>query len=405
MSEPATSEENPRADWKISVALSVVILAAAGGLATLTFMTEPTAERGGATKKTAMLVDVVEAEQGSWRPQIVVQGSVEAAREIVLQPQVAGRVTSVAEEFTPGGYLQEGQRILQIERADFENALAQRKSELRQAKTDLAVEKGRHEAATAEYQRFGEDLAPEDKSLVLRQPQLEAAEERVRAAEAAVEQAKLNLRRTTLRAPFDASVLTRRANLGSQVAPGDGIARLVGVEKYWVALEVPLSKMRWLSIEGEDGEGSTVRVRNDQAWPTETYREGHLFKKVGALDENTRMARVLAEIPDPLARETKEGETPELTIGEFVRVTIRGEKLDGVVRLDRDYVRQDDTVWVMKEGELEVREVEILVRDPDWAYISEGLESGERVVATNLSTVVEGAPLRLKQTEEGASGE
>ncbi|MFB6351429.1 MAG: efflux RND transporter periplasmic adaptor subunit [Bradymonadaceae bacterium] len=393
------------ANWKISLLLSVVLLAVAGGLVYLTFSTEPTAQKGGATKKTAMLVEVVDVERGTFHPRIVAQGTVEPARDIVLRPQVGGKITSVASSFTPGGYVDEGERLLSIEAADYRHALAQRKSDLRQANSNLAVEKGRRDAAKAEYSRFGEKLAPENKALVLREPQLEAAKEKVEAAKAAVEQAKLNLRRTSIEAPFDAHILRRDVNLGSQVSSSDSLARLVGTDRYWVGIELPLSKLRWIAIKGEGGKSSSVRIRNTQAWPEETYRSGHLHKKVGALDDGTRMARVLAAVPDPLARETDDETTPALTIGEYVEVTIKGEALEDVVKVNRDYVRKDDTVWVMKDGKLKIRDVEIAVRDTQYAYISKGLAGGAKVVTTNLSTVEEGAPLRLSREGREGSGE
>ena len=401
MADASTTPDETTASWKFSVVVSLVILAVASGIVYLTFTTEPTAEKGGAAKRTAMLVEVTEADQGTYRPRIVAQGTVQPAKDVELRPQVGGRVVSLAEGFVPGGFVEEGELMMRIEAADYRHALAQRKSELRQAKSDLAVEKGRRDAAKAEYGRFGEQLQPENESLVLRQPQLEAAQERVDAAQAAVDQAQLNVQRTTVEAPFDAHIVRRDINTGSQVSPNDTIARLVGTDTYWVGVELPLSKLRWVEVAGGEGDGSEVLVRNEQAWPEGSVREGHLFKKVGMLDEDTRMARVLAAVPDPLARETDEASTPELVIGEFVEVTVKGKPLDGVVRLNRDYVRADDTVWVMKDGKLKIHDVEIVVRDPDYAYISEGLSGGAKVVTTNLSTVEDGAALRLNSADEG----
>lgn len=410
-----TDDETQTGSWIRSAVLSVVILAAAGGFAFWTFTTEPTAEKGGASKKTAMLAEVVEVERGTYRPRIVTQGTVEPAREIELRPQVGGRVTSLTSALVPGGYAEEGELLMTIEAEDYRHTLAQRKSELGQAEADLAVARGRHDAARAEYSRFGEELEPENEALVVREPQLEAAKQRVDAAQAAVDQAQLDLSRTTVEAPFDAQIVRRDVNVGSQLSPNDTIARLIGAERYWVGLEVPLSKLRWLAIEGEDGEGSTVRIRNQGAWPEGTYRSGHLFKKVGVLDDETRMARVLAEIPDPLARETEQANKPELVVGEFVEVTIEGKPIEDVVKLDRDYVREDDTIWVMDAGKLRIRDAEIVVRDAEYAYISEGLSDGARVVTTQLSTVKDGAALRLNaggsdeadggESDEGASGE
>jgi RND family efflux transporter MFP subunit len=379
-------------------------LLAAGGLAAVWFFTEPTAKRSGASKKTAMLVDVVEVNRGTYRPNIAAQGTVEASKDIVLRPQVGGLIEDLDSSFVPGGQLDKGEQLLRIQQADYRNTLAQRKSELREAQSQLAVEKGRHQAAMAEYERFGEKLPPEKKARVLRKPQLQAAKERVNAARAAVDQAKLDLRRTTVEAPFDARVIRRDINVGSEVAQGDSLGRLIGIDEYWVGVEFPLSKLQWLRFPGKENEGARAKIRNQEAWPAKTHRTGRLFKRVGVLDEDTRMARVLVAVDDPLALD-KDSEKPPLTIGEFVEVEIRGKKLQNVMRLDRDYLRQDETVWVMEDEKLRVKEVDVVVRDEHHAYISEGLTDGAKVVATNISTVVEGAPLRLSSDEEDGSDE
>jgi len=53
-------------------------------------------------------------------------------------------------------------------------------------------------------------------------------------------------------------------------------------------------------------------------------------------------------------------------------------------------------VWVNDAGQLRIREVQVVFRDPDYAYIGAGLSEDDQVVTTNLSTVVDGAPLRLE---------
>jgi hypothetical protein len=184
-------------------------------------------------------------------------------------------------------------------------------------------------------------------------------------------------------------------NVGSQVAPGDPLGRLVGLDTYWVEATVPVSKLRWLRMPRNGEEGARVRVRNRTAWPEGEYREGRLFRLVGSLEEDTRLARVLIEVSDPLAREG-DADRPRLLLGSYVEAQIRTKRLDDVVRLNRDYVRDDETVWLMEDGVLRIRDVNVLIRDATHAYIDEGIDEEARVVTTNVSTVRDGAPLRLK---------
>ena len=99
---------------------------------------------------------------------------------------------------------------------------------------------------------------------------------------------------------------------------------------------------------------------------------------------------------DPLAKNTDLQGKPILMIGTFVEVDIKANKLDNVVRLNRDYIRSNKTVWVMKEDKLEIRKVDIVLTDNEFAYISKGLSEGEQVVITDLSTVSNGIGLRTR---------
>jgi RND family efflux transporter MFP subunit len=386
--------------WKAPLLLSLAVLLAAAAALAAIFLTEPTARREGATKETAMLVRVVPAEAGIYRPTITATGSVRPVREIVLRPRVASEVTAIAEAFDPGGRVAKGETLLRLDPSDFRHRLRQRRGDLREARAELALERGRQAVAEQEYRLLGEELSGVNRDLVLRQPQLRAARSRVETAQAAVDQAELDLSRTTITAPFDAHILTREVDVGSQVSAGDRLARLVGVDAYWVEATVPVAKLPWLALP-EDGEpGARVRVRDRGAWPEGQFRAGRLYRLIGSLGERTRLARVLARIPDPLAREA---EGPRLLIGAYVHTRIRGRPLEGVVRLEREHLRKDDTVWVMADGELDIRAVEVVLRDANYAYIREGLSGGERVVVSDLATVKQGAPLRLAE-DSGAGG-
>ena len=119
------------------------------------------------------------------------------------------------------------------------------------------------------------------------------------------------------------------------------------------------------------------------------------------------MARVLISVPDPLSYKPESADLPPLMIGAFVETRIEAGEIADVVRLNRDYIRANNTVWVMEDDKLSVRPVEIVLQDATDAYISKGLNHLERVVTTNLSTPRDGASLRVKGSggEQVESGE
>lgn len=390
------ASKSRRMSKKKIIFISVGILLLAVVITSFIFFTEPTAQSEGASKQMAMLVQVTEAEQGDFSPVLVATGTVEPVDDVIISARVGGEVIRRAPGFVPGGSVKEGDILLQIDPADYRNNLELRRSELLQAQTELDVEMGRQEVAQQDLELVGgQSLSEEEKSLVLRQPQLNAVKARIKAAQAAVEQAQLDLARTTIRAPFDANIITQHVTTGSQVAPGDDLGRLVGIQTYRVILSLPVSRLQWLQFpESEKDRGAPVKITNSSAWPEGVFRTGFLNSKVGALDGQTRQARIMVEVPDPLAKDTASG--PELIIGTFVEAHVQANKIENVVKLNRDHLRNNNTVWVMQDGKLNVREVEVLLTDHEFAYISKGLKGGETVITTNLSTVAEGIPLRTE---------
>lgn len=390
---------NKKVIW---ICLAIIV----GGIlvTTLIFSTEPEAESEGATIETAILVDVVTMEKGTYAPIISATGTVQPVEDVTLSPLVPGQIVRRDPAFTPGGFVKKGEVLLQIDPSDYRNTLELRKSELLQSETALATEMGRQQIAEQDLQLinndslFGDDpLSDNETQLVLRKPQLNAVKANIEAARASRNQAQLNLERTTIRAPFDAHILSQNVTVGSQVSQGDDLGRIVGTDSYWVTATVPVSRLQWLKFpESEDEKGSVVHIENSSAWPSGAQREGFLDRQIGALDNQTRLARVLVRVNDPLATSKELEGAPKLMIGTFVEVNIQADSIPNVVRLNRDLVRSNQTAWVMKDNILEIRELDIILTDNEYAYVKSGLQDGENVVTTNLSTVTNGVELRTR---------
>jgi RND family efflux transporter MFP subunit len=381
--------------WKKTLIISVSILIGSGAILGLIFSTEPEAERSGIAKESAMLVQVEVVEKGTFKPSITATGTIQPSQEVMLGARVEGEVIYRSSNFVPGSFVEKGEILLQIDSTDYVNELMQARSQLQQARSALQREMGLQEAAKREYALLDDTLSEANRALVLRQPQLLATRAQVESAQATVNQAKLNLERTTIRAPFNAYILDQYVNTGSLVSPGENLGQLAGVDTYWVEAGVPLNKLRWLNFE-ENGDGAPVQVRSRTAWEEDEYRNGSLFKMLGSLEDQTRMARVLVAVEDPMAIEPGNEELPRLIIGSFAETKIQGKALDEVVKVKRDYIRSNESIWVMEGDSLNIRDIEIQFQDSEYAYVSAGLDNGDQVVTTNLANVTQGATLRLE---------
>ena len=85
-----------------------------------------------------------------------------------------------------------------------------------------------------------------------------------------------------------------------------------------------------------------------------------------------------------------------MLLNEYVNVEIEGTSIASAYLIPRAALRDDQFVWVATpESALEIRAVEVAWRDAENVIISSGLQDGERLILTNLSTPINGMKLRI----------
>lgn len=376
--------------------IPLLVLAAGAALVFWMMQTAPKAERTQRPRQ-ARLVEVVPVERQDRQVIVRAQGTVRPAREVVIRPQVDGEVIAVSEKLEPGGRFERGEQLVEIDPRDFELAVQIARSDLDRAEADLAIEMGNQKVAEREYELLGKELSDQEKALVLREPQLATARAAVARAEAELADALLDLERTRVTAPFDALVVTESADVGTKFTSTQAeIATLIGTDTFWVELAVPQDDLKWIRLPYGDRPGARVSLRQPKVWNAGATREGRVVRLLSDLSQQGRMARLLVAVDDPLALEPDNRDKPRLIVGQYLQAEIVGRVVENAVALDRRFLRQGDRVWVMNsESRLEVRPVSIAHRGAERVVVTAGIESGERIVATDIATASEGMPLRL----------
>lgn len=123
MSDPSSPEPQQAGKVWITLVICAGVIVVSAAVYLWIVNSQPEAQRSTETRETAMLVETVKAERGTFRPQIAALGQVEAARDISPGAQVPGLVVERSPNFTPGGFLAEGEALLKIDPADYQNAL------------------------------------------------------------------------------------------------------------------------------------------------------------------------------------------------------------------------------------------------------------------------------------------
>jgi RND family efflux transporter MFP subunit len=384
----------------LKLLLAAVIIVAAIGAYRHQIKTSPRAGRKKPPRQ-ARLVQVVRPEKGDHVTEVRAFGPVMPAQEVTLQPQVTGQIVELSPDVVPGCIVKAGQKLMAIDRRDYEILVSQRRSDVARATRDLKVEQGNQAVAQQEYELLGEVITEEDRELVLRQPQLESARAAKASAEAALRKAELDLSRCEIVAPFNAIVRDRHVDLGATVSLNSPLVTLVGTDSAWVELKVRVDELEWLFIpRGDDNEASTVRIYYKLAWGEDQFRTGRVVRVYGALESAGQLAQLLVEVDDPFCLTPENRDKPQLLMGSMVSAVVEGRTIESVYAIDRTNLRDNDALWIMNDsGELEIREVDVVFREPQRVYVRDGLSGSDRLVATDIAAPVPGMPLRVAGTE------
>jgi len=389
-----------RRRWVINIVLSIALITAGIAGAAYISKTSPKARKRSPAKMLP-LVQVINVQPVEERILVPAMGTVIPAREIVLESRVAGEIVSLHPEFTVGGYLKKGSEVLQIDPQDYKLALTLAKAKVKDAESKLKILQAEAAAAKDEWREINRNRTGkknnEPSPLLIKKPQLTAAQAMLVAEKADVEKAQLNLARTKISAPFNAIVRAKHVDIGSQVSGQDQLAELVGTDEYWIQASLPVDRLNWIMIPHNSGEaGAKVRIFYRNGFEL----NGSIIKLLGELGAEGRMARVLVEIKDPLGLNSTEKNRPPLLIGEYVRLEIEGRKLKNVYRLPRTALRDNTRIWlVSKDGKLEIRNVETLWRDAQTVLLTDGIQPGERLIVSDLSKPVNGMQLQVAPQE------
>jgi RND family efflux transporter MFP subunit len=211
------------------------------------------------------------------------------------------------------------------------------------------------------------------------------------AAEAARDQAQVNLERCVMLAPFDGRVKSQSIGVGQLVSRASVLAKIQPVAVAEVRLTLPVGELKHLELDGamRGGavDGPTVKLTaGGNEWI------GKIIRTEGELETGTRMMAVVASVSAPYA----EGK-PALSFGRFVMARIEGRILEGVVVLPRVAFREGGVVYVQRAGKLISQAVKVAWSDRTRVVIGSGLKGGERVCLSPLDSFVEGMEVRADE--------
>lgn len=312
-------------------------------------------------------------------------GAVEAVSVVEVKAQVQGQLAQIL--FREGDKVEAGAPLFELDRRPFELALRTAQANLTRAREQALL--AAREAKRARVLERQQAAATEQ--VQQRETALAAAQADVRVAQAAVEQAALNLEWTRIVAPVTGRTGALQAHVGDLVkanadTPLVTIRQLSPAEVRFTVPGTELPRIRERLAAGPVE--VEARVQGEAAPPA----LGRLTFVDNAIDEASGTIALKATFPN---------EDERLWPGAFIQVAMRlGEIPDAIVVPQAALQRgqEGDYVFVVGAGgRVEQRPVQVGERTGDLVQIARGVRPGEAVVTEGQLRLASGAVAQVRQ--------
>lgn len=326
------------------------------------------------------------------------QGPLRAQQQTTITPLVSGTVVKIHPAFEDGAFFKAGDILLELDPADLQTEVFASESRLARAEAALVQEEARAKQAKLNWQDIGYDEEPSP--LVLRVPQLREAEANVNAAKADLEQARRNLDRAKVKAPFDGRVEKRLVGLGQAVNATTQLGNIFGTLTAEIRLPLAPSQLPFIKLPSQEGDTPVDVVLtdalSDPSRPAEHQWLAKIIRTEGTLDENSRELFAIAQIQDPFSLSS---DLPELRIGQPLRAAISGIILEDVFVIPRSTMRGLNHIFLIDKTDPKIVKKDIT---PIWSnakvlIVRNDLTPGDWLAVSTLPYTPNGAPVEIIQ--------
>lgn len=396
----------------------------------------------------ASLVRILAVPKLSLTPRVLAHGVAQPGRTWQAVAEVSGRVTMIHPQLKKGALVPAGTELIGIDRTDYELILARLKAnrdgleaQLKELEVEeansrslIAIETRNRQLAEQELERkralrrrgsaaqatvdeaersllsIRQNLQSLRNTLSLIPTRRTVLQAELAAKEQELLQARQDLARTLLRAPFPLRIAEVNVEEAQYVAKGAVLASADGIQTAEVTAQLPLEAMFNL-LRGADysespadllragglgeklpelmGLTPTVRARSGSltvTWPA------RLARVSDTIDPNTRTLGVIVAVDAPYAG-ARPGVRPPLVKNMFVEVEIAGHPQPDQILIPRAALHDGKIYKVNADDRLVITPVEILYSQGNIAVIASGLAAGERIVLSDLIPAIDGMKL------------
>ena len=331
------------------------------------------------------VVGVVPAKRQTITESTEYTGRVMATQRVNLVARVAAYLDEVL--FKEGAEVKKGDLLYRLEQGPFKADVQAREAAVEQFKAQLQ----NAQAALGRAQALLKTPAGQQAAVDVALANEKALEAQVLGADGQLQQAKINLGYTEIRAPIDGKIGRTAVTPGNYVSPSTGVlVSIVSQDPMFVVFPVP-------TRTAIDLQAKSAEKRSDDLLIRIRLPDGKIYDHAGALDfvdntvgGNTDTMILRGVISNPRLTRFRGG-IRELVDGELVAVILENSEKTEVLAIPRAAVLSDqegDYVYVVgADNKAQQRRVKLGQSTPAFAAVLSGLTEGENVIVDGIQRV------------------
>lgn len=405
MKLPSSSVSSPRRWWTVVSAAAMLVAAGGAVVGLRTTHAEAPAQLAPPAIPVSVAT-VVQQDVALWDE---FSGRLEAVQRVDIRPRVAGAVQAV--HFREGALVKQGDLLVTVDPAPYAAEVDRAEAQVVAAQARLSYTRSEMERATRLLQESAIAQREHDERVNAQRE----ADANLRAAQAALQTARLNLSYTQVRAPVAGRVGRIEVTVGNLVSAGASapvLTTLVSVSPIYASFDtdeqVVARAIGGLDSGLDGGKGSQggrarierIPVQMGTGTAGSTPFSGHLQLIDNQVDARSGTVRVRAVF------DNADG---SLMPGQFARIRMGQAQSTSAVLINERAVGTDQNkkfVMVVGEGDkAEYREVQLGAPVDGLRVVTSGLKAGERIVVNGLQRVRPGAVIAPQEVPMAAKAE